>query len=141
MRRVSTAVLPEPAPATMSSGESSCRTASRCCGLRSETRSEGAITSYTIAGMSNTGAEDQLSEAEITQLRKEIDRLDHVILEAVKKRTEISRAIGRTRRASGGVRLVHTREVEIVNQFREEIGEEGPALAAILLRLGRGKLG
>ena len=35
--------------------------------------------------MSNTGAEDQLSEAEITQLRKEIDRLDHVILDAVKK--------------------------------------------------------
>ena len=91
--------------------------------------------------MSNTGAEDQLSDAEITQLRKEIDRLDRAILDAVKKRSEISQRIGRTRRASGGVRLVHTREVEIVNQFREEIGEEGPALAAILLRMGRGKLG
>lgn len=43
--------------------------------------------------------------------------------------------------SSGGTRLVHTREVAIINQFREEIGEEGPALAGILLRMGRGKLG
>ena len=33
MRWVSTRVLPEPAPATMSSGPPSCSTASRCCGL------------------------------------------------------------------------------------------------------------
>ena len=42
---------------------------------------------------------------------------------------------------SGGTKLVHTREVAIINQFRDELGEEGPALAQILLRLGRGKLG
>ena len=91
--------------------------------------------------MGDTGTADKLSDEQITELRKEIDRLDRTILDAVKRRTEISRQIGRTRRASGGVRLVHTREVAIVNQFRDEIGEEGPALAAILLRLGRGKLG
>src|SRR6478735_7896808 len=34
MRRVSTAVLPEPAPATINSGEPACTTASRCGGLR-----------------------------------------------------------------------------------------------------------
>ena len=33
MRWVSTRVLPEPAPATMSSGEPECTTASRCCGF------------------------------------------------------------------------------------------------------------
>ena len=38
MRWVSTRVLPEPAPATMSSGDPSCRTASRCCGLRPSSR-------------------------------------------------------------------------------------------------------
>ena len=38
MRWVSTRVLPEPAPATMSSGDPSCRTAARCCGLSPSSR-------------------------------------------------------------------------------------------------------
>ena len=59
----------------------------------------------------------------------------------MKRRTEISQAIGKTRMGSGGTKLVHTREVAIINQFRDELGEEGPGLAQILLRLGRGKLG
>ncbi|QGU02570.1 Intracellular chorismate mutase [Corynebacterium kalinowskii] len=88
-----------------------------------------------------SGTDDPLSDAEIQKYREEINRLDQVILEAVKRRTEVSQAIGRTRMGSGGTRLVHTREVAIINHFRDEIGEEGPALAAILLRMGRGKLG
>lgn len=88
-----------------------------------------------------TGTDDPLSDAEIKQYREEIDRLDRIILDAVKRRAQISQAIGRTRMGSGGTRLVHTREVQIINQFREEIGEEGPNLANLLLRMGRGKLG
>lgn len=88
-----------------------------------------------------SGTDDPLSDAEIQQYREEINRLDRVILDAVKRRTEISQAIGRTRMGSGGTRLVHTREVAIINQFREELGPEGPALANALLRLGRGRLG
>ncbi len=88
-----------------------------------------------------TGTDDPLSDAEIQQYRQEIDRLDRIILDAVKRRTEVSKAVGRTRMGSGGTRLVHTREVAIINQFRDELGEEGPALASILLRLGRGRLG
>lgn len=88
-----------------------------------------------------SGTDDPLSDAEIQEYRKEIDRLDKVILDAVKRRTQVSQAIGKTRMGSGGTRLVHTREVAIINQFREELGEEGPNLAGILLRLGRGKLG
>ena len=88
-----------------------------------------------------SGTDDPLSDAEIQQYRKEIDRLDKVILEAVKRRSQVSQAIGKTRMGSGGMKLVHTREVAIINQFRDELGEEGPNLAAILLRLGRGKLG
>ena len=87
------------------------------------------------------GTDDPLSDSEIQTYRKEIDRLDRLILDAVKRRSEISRAIGKTRMGSGGTKLVHTREVAIINQFRDELGEEGPALAQILLRLGRGKLG
>ena len=88
-----------------------------------------------------SGTDDPLSDAEIQKYRQEIDRLDRVILDAVKRRSQISQAIGKTRMGSGGTRLVYTREVAIINQFRDELGEEGPNLAAILLRLGRGKLG
>lgn len=107
----------------------------------------GTITPMTDADDQNfeirmpSGTDDPLSDAEIQKYRQEIDRLDRVILDAVKRRTEVSQAIGRTRMGSGGTRLVHTREVAIINQFRDELGEEGPALAAILLRLGRGRLG
>lgn len=88
-----------------------------------------------------SGTDDPLSDAEIQKYREEIDRMDNVILEAVKRRTAVSKAIGKTRMSSGGTKLVHTREVAIINRFREEIGEEGPALASILLRMGRGRLG
>ncbi|MDO4685947.1 MAG: chorismate mutase [Corynebacterium sp.] len=88
-----------------------------------------------------SGTDDPLSDAEIQQYREEINRLDRIILDAVKRRTEISKAIGKTRMGSGGTRLVLTREVAIINQFREELGPEGPALANVLLRLGRGRLG
>ncbi|WP_156230310.1 chorismate mutase [Corynebacterium occultum] len=88
-----------------------------------------------------TGTDDPLSDAEIQKYREEINRLDDQLLEIVKRRTTISKAVGKTRMGSGGTRLVHTREVAIINRFREEIGEEGPALAAVLLRMGRGRLG
>ena len=88
-----------------------------------------------------TGTDDPLSDAEIQQYRREIDRLDRVILDAVKRRTEVSRAIGKTRMGSGGTRLVHTREVQIINEFRDKLGPEGPAIATALLRMGRGRLG
>ena len=87
-----------------------------------------------------SGTDDPLSDAEIQRYREEINRLDREILDAVKRRSDISKAIGKTRMGSGGTRLVYTRELAIINQFREEL-EEGPALANILLRLGRGRLG
>ena len=88
-----------------------------------------------------SGTDDPLSDAEIQQYREEINRMDRVILDAVKRRTEVSQAIGKTRLGSGGTRLVHTREIAILNQIRDELGEEGPAIASALLRMGRGKLG
>ena len=88
-----------------------------------------------------SGTDDPLSDAEIQRYREEINQLDREILDAVKRRSDISKAIGKTRMGSGGTRLVYTRELAIINQFREELGEEGPALANILLRLGRGRLG
>lgn len=87
-----------------------------------------------------TDVEVPQSEAEIEELRKEIDRLDAEILAAIKRRSEVSQIIGRTRMASGGPRLVHSREMKVLERFNE-LGQEGHTLAMLLLRLGRGRLG
>src|ERR1700756_2790431 len=76
----------------------------------------------------------------IDELREEIDRLDAEILAAVKRRAEVSQAIGRVRMASGGTRLVHSREMKVIERY-SELGPEGKDLAMLLLRLGRGRLG
>jgi chorismate mutase len=77
---------------------------------------------------------------DIDDLRQEIDRLDGEILAAVKRRSEVSKLIGKARMASGGTRLVHSREMKVINRY-SELGPEGKDLAMLLLRLGRGRLG
>lgn len=77
---------------------------------------------------------------DIAALRVEIDRLDAEILAAVKRRAEVSREIGKARMASGGTRLVHSREMQVIERY-SELGPEGKDLAMLLLRLGRGRLG
>ncbi|MTE15566.1 chorismate mutase [Nocardia aurantiaca] len=97
--------------------------------------------STTGASESATGSDATLpSEAEIEKLRLEIDKLDAEILAAIKRRTEVSRIIGRTRMANGGPKLVHSREMKVLERF-SELGQEGHTLAMLLLRLGRGRLG
>ncbi|WKD59641.1 chorismate mutase [Corynebacterium caspium] len=88
-----------------------------------------------------SGTEDPLSDAEIQKYREEINRLDTVIINAIQRRTKVSQAVGRTRMSSGGTRLVHTREVAIINQFRDQLGPEGAQIAIAILSLGRGRLG
>ncbi|MFP5069698.1 chorismate mutase [Pseudonocardia nantongensis] len=77
---------------------------------------------------------------EIDRLRTEIDRLDHEILDAILRRTEVSRQIGAARMAAGGPRIVYSREMAVLDRFAE-LGPEGRELAMMLLRLGRGRLG
>lgn len=80
------------------------------------------------------------TDDDIDALRVEIDRLDAEILRLVKRRTEVSRRIGRARMAAGGPRIVYSREMAVLARFRE-LGSEGRDLALLLLRLGRGRLG
>jgi chorismate mutase len=80
------------------------------------------------------------AEDEIDALRIEIDRLDGEILRLVKRRSEVSQAIGRARMAAGGPRIVYNREMAVLARFRE-LGADGRELGMILLRLGRGRLG
>ena len=77
---------------------------------------------------------------DIDDLRQEIDRLDAAILDAVKRRTEVSKLIGSARMASGGTRLAHSREMKVIER-NSELGPDGKDLAMLLLRLGRGRLG
>ncbi|KAA0096843.1 chorismate mutase [Mycolicibacterium sp. P1-18] len=80
------------------------------------------------------------TEPTIDDLRLEIDRLDAEILAAVQRRAEVSQMIGKARMASGGTRLVHSREMKVIERY-SSLGPEGKDLAMILLRLGRGRLG
>lgn len=77
---------------------------------------------------------------EIQALRVEIDQLDAEILRLVKRRTEVSRRVGRARMARGGPRIVYSREMAVLARFRD-LGPEGRELGMLLLRLGRGRLG
>jgi chorismate mutase len=77
---------------------------------------------------------------DIDDLRREIDELDAAILEKVQRRTEVSKLIGKARIASGGTRLVHSREMKVIERY-SALGPEGKDLAMLLLRLGRGRLG
>jgi chorismate mutase len=83
---------------------------------------------------------DTEQPANIDMLRQEIDRLDAEILAAVKRRAEVSQEIGKARMATGGTRLVHSREMQVIERY-SELGPEGKDLAMLLLRLGRGRLG
>ncbi|MGH3883149.1 MAG: chorismate mutase [Pseudonocardiaceae bacterium] len=80
------------------------------------------------------------SAADLAALRTEIDYLDAEILRLVQRRTAVSQEIGSARRAAGGPRVVHGREMAVLDRYRE-LGTEGRELAMLLLRLGRGRLG
>ena len=83
---------------------------------------------------------DRLNSDDIDVLRVEIDHLDAEILRLVKRRTEVSKQIGRARMAAGGPRIVYSREMAVLARFRD-LGSEGRDLALLLLRPGRGRLG
>ncbi len=77
---------------------------------------------------------------DIDELRPEIDRMDAIILAAIQRRSAVSKKIGAHRMAHGGPRLVHSREMKVLDRF-SALGSEGHTLAMLLLRLGRGPLG
>jgi chorismate mutase len=87
-----------------------------------------------------TGAEGTPGADEIRGIRERIDVIDQTIIDLWLERAKLSQQVGRTRMASGGTRLVLSREREIVERFREAIGADGTQLALLLLRAGRGPL-
>ena len=95
--------------------------------------------------MERNQAEEAPTEAadaaeHIAGLRHRIDEIDNLIIELWRERAAISGEVGRVRIASGGTRLVLSREREIVDRFREALGADGVQLALLILRAGRGPL-
>ncbi len=80
------------------------------------------------------------SEDGINVLRLEIDQIDAELVRLIKRRTAISHSIGAARMKLGGPRVVHSREMRVLDRFRD-LGQPGVDLALMLLDLGRGKLG
>ncbi|GAA4912091.1 chorismate mutase [Stackebrandtia albiflava] len=77
---------------------------------------------------------------ELAELRERINRIDAELIRLWRERSQISKEVGRLRMASGGTRLVLSRERQICDRFREALGEDGTQLALLLLRAGRGPL-
>ncbi|KUL36775.1 MULTISPECIES: chorismate mutase [Actinoplanes] len=93
------------------------------------------------AGMDQTtGAGKPLAANEILGMRERIDEIDQALIDLWLERSRLSQAVGKTRMASGGTRLVLAREREIVDRFRAALGPDGTQVALLLLRSGRGPL-
>ncbi len=87
-----------------------------------------------------TGAGEALAADEIKAMRERIDEIDQAIIDLWLERARLSQQVGKTRMASGGTRLVLSREREIVERFREALGADGTQVALMILRAGRGPL-
>lgn len=87
-----------------------------------------------------TGAGETLAADEIRAMRERIDEIDQAIIDLWLERARLSQAVGKTRIASGGTRLVLAREREIVERFRRALGSDGTQVALMILRAGRGPL-
>ncbi|GAA4253459.1 chorismate mutase [Dactylosporangium darangshiense] len=83
---------------------------------------------------------EDLATVSIAAMRQRIDEIDDAFIRLWRERAELSHRIGATRIAAGGTRLVLSREQQIMDRFRDGIGEEGTQLALLVLRAGRGPL-
>ncbi len=73
-------------------------------------------------------------------MRERIDEIDNALIALWQERAALSQQVGATRVASGGTRLVLSREREILDRFRAALGADGTQLALLILRAGRGPL-
>ncbi|MBL1095419.1 chorismate mutase [Streptomyces coffeae] len=92
----------------------------------------------------STTASSTAGAADATEVirtaRERIDALDGRILDLVRERMDVSASIQRARIASGGRRVHLSREMEILDRYREGLGKPGTTLAMTLLELCRGRI-
>jgi chorismate mutase len=91
-------------------------------------------------GEADTGTEEAEAAARILAMRERINEIDSALIALWQERATLSQQVGATRVASGGTRLVLSREREILDKFRAALGADGTQLALLVLRAGRGPL-
>jgi chorismate mutase len=94
----------------------------------------------TPASGDDTGTNAPEAAESIIAMRERIDEIDNALIALWQERARLSQRVGATRLASGGTRLVLSREREIVDRFRSALGADGTQLALLILRAGRGPL-
>ena len=70
--------------------------------------------------------------------RARLDAIDAELRELVLARRAISQQVQRLRRESGGPRIEHARENQILNAYGDELGRAGVGLALAVLEICRG---
>ncbi|MFH8346679.1 chorismate mutase [Streptomyces sp. NPDC018045] len=88
----------------------------------------------------DTGARTEAAAGVITDARERIDDLDGRIIGLVQERMAVSAVIQRERIGSGGRRVNLSREMEVLEHYRGQLGRPGTALAMTLLELCRGRV-
>ncbi|HEU5107140.1 MAG TPA: chorismate mutase [Micromonosporaceae bacterium] len=91
-------------------------------------------------GAGETGTTEAEAAAHILGMRERLNDIDAQIIALWQERAAISQQVGATRVASGGTRLVLSREREILDRYRAALGTDGTQLALLVLRAGRGPL-
>ncbi|MDQ8708123.1 prephenate dehydratase domain-containing protein [Streptomyces sp. LHD-70] len=85
------------------------------------------------------GASAEPALGDISRLREQIDALDHLLIDTLRKRLEASREIQRLRTGHGGSPVDSGRERTVRGRFAESLGEGGGGIADAVLELCRGK--
>ncbi|MFI6758566.1 chorismate mutase [Micromonospora sp. NPDC050417] len=92
------------------------------------------------SGTTQTGTDSPEAAQRILAMRDRINEIDNALIALWQERASLSQQVGATRVASGGTRLVLSREREILDKFRTALGADGTQLALLVLRAGRGPL-
>ncbi|CAL9566796.1 chorismate mutase [Streptomyces sp. enrichment culture] len=98
----------------------------------------GTRTSGTAA--EKTGARTPEAADVITGARERIDTLDDRIIGLIQERMAVSAVIQEARITSGGRRVNLSREMEVLDHYRQALGRPGTALAMTMLELCRGRV-
>lgn len=80
----------------------------------------------------------EIDAGHIATQRASIDTLDTQIIELIETRMRISRRIQDDRLQRGEPRIQHSREITVVQRYRNRLGDRGSSLALLLLEMARG---
>jgi chorismate mutase len=74
----------------------------------------------------------------VTAGRARLDAIDGALVDLIRERVAVSHDVQRARAATGGPRIVTSREREVVQRWHTALGPTGGAIALNLLELSRG---